>query len=140
MPMDQTLRNSIADDRLSAEVSLSLRATGDSMAKIETLSRHVSQAISHYWRTRQAQSKKQAKSGKADQGARSAVTGGAQMDGFIALITDLMIEAGADEGNIFHNKRLELPGFFRPIKEWDLLMVKDNQLILALEAKSQVDP
>ncbi len=62
------------------------------------------------------------------------------MDGFINLITDLIIEAGADKSNIFHNKHLELPGFFRPTKEWDLLLVKDNQLVLALEAKSQVGP
>jgi hypothetical protein len=110
------------------------------MSKIDDLSKYLSQAISHYWRTRKKQSQKQTKSGRADQGARSAVTGGAQMDGFIDLITDLIIEAGADGSNIFHNSHLELPGFFRPTKEWDLLMVKDNQLILALEAKSQVGP
>jgi hypothetical protein len=62
------------------------------------------------------------------------------MDGFISLITDLIIEAGAEKSNIFHSRSLELPGFFRPTKEWDLLLVKDNQLILALEAKSQVGP
>jgi hypothetical protein len=110
------------------------------MSKVDELSTQVSKAISQYWRTRQAQSQKQAKSGRADQGARSAVTGGAQMDGFISLITDLVIEAGANKSNIFYNKHLELPGFFRPTKEWDLLVVKDNQLILALEAKSQVGP
>lgn len=110
------------------------------MSKIENLSRYVSQAIAYYWRTRLTQSQKQAKTGKADQGARSAVTGGAQMDGFISLISDLIIEAGADESNIFYSKHLELPGFFRPTKEWDLLMVMDDQLILALEAKSQVGP
>ena len=62
------------------------------------------------------------------------------MDGFIELITDLMVEAGVDQSDIFRNKRLELPGFFRPTKEWDLLLVKDSQLVLALEAKSQVGP
>ena len=62
------------------------------------------------------------------------------MDGFISLITDLIVKAGADGSNIFHNKHLELPGFFRPTKEWDLLLVKDGQLVLSLEAKSQVGP
>jgi len=62
------------------------------------------------------------------------------MDGFIELITNLIVEAGAKGSNIFHSRHLELPGFFRPTKEWDLLLVKDNQLILALEAKSQVGP
>jgi len=62
------------------------------------------------------------------------------MDGFIGLITDLIVEAGADERDIFRSKHLELPGFFRPTKEWDLLVVKDGQLVLALETKSQVGP
>lgn len=110
------------------------------MRKIGNLSKHLSEAVADYWRTRQKQSNRQATSGRADQGARSAVTGGAQMDGFISLITGLIVEAGADEAHIFHNKHLELPGFFRPTKEWDLLVVKDGQLILALEAKSQVGP
>ncbi len=110
------------------------------MKDVDNLSMHVSKAIAQYWRTRRRQQQKQAKSGRADQGARSAVTGGAQMDGFMSLISNLIIEAGARESDIFHNKRLELPGFFRPTKEWDLLLVKDNQLVLALEAKSQVGP
>lgn len=62
------------------------------------------------------------------------------MNGFINLISDLIVEAGANPSNIFYKRHLELPGFFRPTKEWDLLMVKDNQLILALEAKSRVGP
>jgi len=110
------------------------------MNKIDNLTKYVTQAIANYWSTRQKQSQKQETSGRSDQGARSAVTGGAQMDGFINLITDLMIETGADESNIFCNKYLELPGFFRPTKEWDILLIKDEQLVVALEAKSQVGP
>lgn len=107
---------------------------------MDDIKKCLSQAITYYWRTRLKQSRKQSTSGRSDQGARGAVTGGAQMDGFIELITDLMIEAGVDQSNIFRNKRVELPGFFRPTKEWDLLLVRDNQLVLALEAKSQVGP
>jgi hypothetical protein len=110
------------------------------MKKIDDLAKHVSRAVAHYWRTRQEQSQKQSTSGRSDQGARSAVTGGAQMDGFIGLITDLIVEAGAEKSSIFQSSHLELPGFFRPTKEWDLLLVKDNQFILAIEAKSQVGP
>ena len=62
------------------------------------------------------------------------------MDGFVHLCTDLIIEVGIDEKCIFTKKALELPGFFRPTKEWDLLVVQDGQLIVALEAKSQVGP
>ena len=62
------------------------------------------------------------------------------MDGFIHLITELILETGIRQDQIFHNTALELPGFFRPTKEWDLLIVRESQLILALESKSQVGP
>ncbi len=62
------------------------------------------------------------------------------MDGFVSLIAEIIIESGVKPERVFFKKSLELPGFFRPTKEWDLLVVKDGQLILALEAKSQVGP
>lgn len=110
------------------------------MESLSYLNKDISKAISFYWQTRRQQLNKQTTSGRSDHGARSAVTGGAQMDGFIKLISNLIVGAGVDKSNIFYNKHLELPGFFRPTKEWDLLVVKDNQLILALETKSQVGP
>jgi len=79
-------------------------------------------------------------SGRSDQGARGSVTGGAQMNGFIGLITELIVEAGIGEEHIHYNRFLELPGYFRPTKEWDMLVVKDGQLLVAIEAKSQVGP
>jgi hypothetical protein len=63
------------------------------------------------------------------------------MDGFIDLVVDLVIHAGIPSKFIYRKKRfLELPGFFRPTKEWDLLVVKDSVLLAAIEAKSQVGP
>jgi len=109
-------------------------------AIIKDLNKRVGKAVSHYWLTRENQARKQEGSGRANQGLRSAVTGGAQMDGFIDLLTEIIIDAGIDERHVFHNKNLELPGFFRPTKEWDLLVIKDSQLLVALEAKSQVGP
>lgn len=100
----------------------------------------ISQAIAYFWRTRRNQVEKQNKTGTRDQGSRGAVTGGAQMDGFINLITEIIESAGIDRKYIYCKKSLELPGYFRPTKEWDLLVVKDNQLLIALEAKSQVGP
>lgn len=68
------------------------------------------------------------------------MTGGAQMDGFINLFSSLVAKAGVPEKYIFRKKAVELPGFFRPTKEWDLVVVKDNKLLIVLEAKSQVGP
>jgi len=107
---------------------------------MKNLEYKLSEAVSHYWLTRKAQKDKQKKRGVSDAGLRSAVTGGAQMDGFIKLFKDLIIEGGLDCQHIFEKKALELPGFFRPTKEWDLLVIKNDQLIVAIEAKSQVGP
>lgn len=62
------------------------------------------------------------------------------MDGFVKTISDLIAKAGIKKDCVHLNSRLELPGYFRPTKEWDLLVVKDNQLICVLEVKSQVGP
>ncbi|MCX5846690.1 MAG: restriction endonuclease [Deltaproteobacteria bacterium] len=97
-------------------------------------------AVAHYWQTRAVQWKKQEAGGKADQGLRSAVTGGAQMDGFIDLFTSLVAEAGIPRQYVFRKKAVALPGFFRPTKEWDLLIVRDRTLVAAIETKSQVGP
>lgn len=97
-------------------------------------------AVVHYWQTRVAQRKKQESGEKTDQGLRSAVTGGAQMDKFIDLFTWVASEAGIPASCAFRKKAVELPGYFRPTKEWDLLIIRDCKLIAALEAKSQVGP
>lgn len=105
------------------------------------LKERVAKAVAHYWQTRERQGIKQgSKGGQRDYGARASVTGGAQMDGFILLLCDLIEESGVAAEHIYHKQRLQLPGFFRPTKEWDMLVVRDGQLILALEAKSQVGP
>jgi len=106
-----------------------------------SLDAKVRRAVAHFWRMRELQAAKQASTGRADQGLRSAVTGGAQMDGFIALLRRLITDAGVSKDQIFTKKRfLELPGFFRPTKEWDLLVVANERLLAAIELKSQVGP
>lgn len=104
------------------------------------LPKYAREAVRFYWQTRSQQLEKQRKAGGSDQGLRSAVTGGAQMDGFIELLTKLVIEAGIDAKDIYFKDSLELPGYFRPNKKWDFLVVPNGQLIAALEAKSQVGP
>jgi hypothetical protein len=104
------------------------------------LDEQTTKAVSHYWKTRTSQQNKQKVGGRADQGLRSAVTGGAQMDGFIDLFTNVVVETGLPENNLFRKRSIELPGFFRPTKEWDLLVVKDGILVAAIEAKSQAEP
>ncbi len=94
-----------------------------------------SEAVRLFWETRDLQ---QFRSGP-DQGARRAVTGGKQMDGFAATLTDLMMQVGVSESEIYTGKyQTDLPGFFRATKGWDILVVRDNHLLAAIELKSIV--
>jgi len=99
----------------------------------------VAAAIRHFWTTRDNQEQKQGgKTGRRDAGARAAVTGGKQMDGFRDLVHDVLIEAGVPNPAVFCQRGVELPGFYRPEKQWDLLVVIDRRLLATIEFKSQV--
>src|SRR5438552_7954413 len=98
------------------------------------------EAIRYFWRTRDHQSMRQGSAEDRDRGARGAVTGGKQMDGFIRLVRDLLIAARVPERCIAIDKRVELPGWFRAEKKWDLIIVHDDQLLAAMEFKSQIGP
>lgn len=100
----------------------------------------VRQAVRHFWRTRTDQSSKQTAAETRDRGGRAAVTGGKQMDGFTRLVRRLLIEAKVPEACIAIDKRVELPGWFRATKDWDLVVVHENELIAAIEFKSQIGP
>jgi type II restriction enzyme len=103
--------------------------------------RKAREAVQAFWGNREAARKKQIESGKADQGGRAEVTAGKNMDGFIALVCDIVRANGLAHADI-HQKRalLTLPGYFRPTKLWDLLVIHKGQLIAAIEMKSQVGP
>lgn len=98
-------------------------------------------AVKTFWKKRKAATQKQIASGKADQGERAGVTSGKNMDGFIALVVDIVRANGLAHAEI-HLRRavLTLPGYFRPTKLWDLLVIHKGNLIAAIELKSQVGP
>ena len=110
------------------------------MKILDGLNADVKAAVRHFWQTRANQHQRQREAGRSDQGARSAVTGGAQMDGFVGLFERLIREAGMPDASIYRRQKIELPGFYRPTKEWDLLVVRDGQLVCVIEAKSQIGP
>ena len=98
------------------------------------------EAVRHFWRTRQSQSTRQAESEDRDRGGHGAVTGGKQMDGFVRLVRELLIAANVPESCIAVDKQIELPGWFRAEKKWDLVIVHVGELLAALEFKSQIGP
>jgi len=106
------------------------------LADYETKAR---ESVMAFWGNRDKAAQKQRESGKADAGTRGAVTAGNNMDGFVALVIDLVHANGLGHAQI-HQKRavLTLPGYFRPTKLWDLLVINEGRLIAAVEMKSQV--
>ena len=98
-------------------------------------------AIQAFWQTRADARQKQQASGKADQGERAGVTGGKNMDGFANLVIDLVRANGLAHAQICQQRAvLTLPGYFRPTKLWDLLVMDRGRLIAAIEFKSHVGP
>jgi hypothetical protein len=97
-------------------------------------------AIEQFWHARQSQITKQTEAGRADAGARGAVTGGKQMAALEQLVSDVFVDAGVDRIHIKTDTALELPGYYRPEKKWDLLVIPNDTLVAAIEFKSQVGP
>lgn len=108
-----------------------------------SLSPHIEErlraAIKYFWGMRETQALRQGTvSGSKDAGTRSAVTGGAQMNGFVNVVRDLLSENGLPKAHVYCERQVELPGWYRPEKRWDLLIVSDGNLLAGIEFKSQV--
>lgn len=103
--------------------------------------RQARDAVMAFWGNREKAKQKQIEAGRVDAGERAGVTAGKNMDGFIALIIDLVKSNGLAHADIHQNRAvLTLPGYFRPTKLWDLLVINEGRLIAAIEMKSQVGP
>jgi type II restriction enzyme len=96
-------------------------------------------AIQTFWGNRQAALTAQSQRQKQDAGTRGAVTNGKNLDGFVDLISEIVRANGLKNASIHRQKGLVvLPGYFRPTKQWDLLVMNGSRLVAALEFKSQV--
>jgi len=99
-------------------------------------------AVKYFWKSRHEAAQNQQTRGIADQGNRSSVTAGKNLNGFISMIKQLIIDNGIPNVEIHTDSKTNLiiPGYFRPTKNWDLLVVSNNKLLAAIEFKSQVGP
>ena len=94
-----------------------------------------------FWGNREKARQKQFEAGKPDQGERSGVTGGKNLDGFGSLILNLVVANGLASTDVHQSRALvTLPGYFRPTKLWDLVVIHKGHLVAAIELKSQVGP
>jgi hypothetical protein len=98
------------------------------------------QAVRSYWAVRESQAAKQLGSGKVDAGLRGAVTGGGHLDALAKLLEKIFVAAGLPPESVRRTASIELPGYYRPTKKWDLVVIDEDRLVAALECKSQVGP
>jgi len=111
---------------------------GIDLADYQTKAR---EAVKAFWGNREAARQKQIESGKTDQGERAGVTAGKNMDGFLALMKEIVQRNGLVDAEIcLQRQLLTLPGYFRPTKLWDMLVMSNGRLVAAMELKSQVGP
>jgi hypothetical protein len=78
----------------------------------------------------------------AQPGNRGAVVGGKNLDGFIDLVKSVTEHVGLPARCVIASGRasLSLPGYFRPTKNWDVLVKVDHHLLGVFEFKSHVGP
>ncbi|HOD81521.1 MAG: Type-2 restriction enzyme PaeR7I [Planctomycetes bacterium ADurb.Bin126] len=109
---------------------------------ISALDRLMPEAIRHFWKARLLAAKMQKKRGVLDQGNRSGVTAGKNLDALVAMVRDIIVANGIPEEDVHYGRRasVTIPGFYRPTKNWDLLVVSQGRLLAAIEFKSQVGP
>jgi type II restriction enzyme len=99
------------------------------------------QAARAFWLGREKAAEKQQASGRTDQGNRGKVTGGKALDSFRDMVIDVVKRNAPARAEIYRERALVgLPGYFRPTKLWDLLVMHEGRLLAVLELKSLCGP
>jgi hypothetical protein len=88
--------------------------------------KRLKQAVQSYWDARAKNKDKQIAGGKIDAGTRGEVTGGSQMGAMEVLVADILCDAGLSKLDIKTRTSLELPGYYRSEKKWDLIVVSEG--------------
>ncbi|UST92730.1 PaeR7I family type II restriction endonuclease [Pseudomonas siliginis] len=83
----------------------------------------VEKAVQSFWATRHA----------------SGVRSGKTLDEFVCLLKWVVRSNGLPDAIVVHGQSAQVPGFFRPTKTWDLLILNGTILVAAIELKSIAD-
>jgi len=94
-------------------------------------------AVKLFWQTRQGAQTRNTSSDRPDTGTRGSVTGGKHLDGFVELITAIVVANGLSADDV-KTRSCILPGYFRATKDWDVLVMHKGVLVAVIELKSQV--
>ncbi|TDC61544.1 type II site-specific deoxyribonuclease [Actinomadura sp. GC306] len=99
-------------------------------------------AIAAYWGARKSQRELSRIKDVVGAGTAGAVRGGKHFDDIAALLAKFFLEAGypPEDIRVTTKQRLELPGYYRPQKQWDLVVSHKNTLVAAFELKALGGP
>lgn len=99
-------------------------------------------AVAAYWGAKQTQNELSAIKNRVGAGTAGSVRGGKHFDSIAALLAKFFLEAGypPDAIRITVRQRLELPGYYRAQKQWDVVVAHENTLVAAFELKALGGP
>lgn len=98
-------------------------------------------AIAAYWGRKDEQLAAAQLAGSTAEGSSKAVRGGGHFNPIANLIARFFLDAGYPAESIHAaGSMVRLPGYYRPTKSWDLVVVHDGVLVAAVELKALGGP
>jgi hypothetical protein len=96
-------------------------------------------AVQYYWASRRAAGKKNAEGDRVDQGLRGEATGGQALNQFVNVMQWLVEQSGFTGAQVgLRRGAIALPGYYRPSKQWDLVVTHEGDIVAAIEFKSHM--
>lgn len=96
----------------------------------------ITTAVDYWIKSKAHQLATSQREGRAQEGTRGAVTGGKHLAGLNDLIVDQLARLGLGDVDLYFDRQATLPGYYRTSKSWDLLAMRDDVPLLAVEYKS----
>lgn len=94
-------------------------------------------AIAGYWATKEKQKAAAEAIRSTAEGTAKAVRGGGHFNPIANLLARFFTDAGYPQDSIAASgKKTILPGYFRPNKAWDLVVIHQEVLVAAIELKA----
>jgi len=93
-------------------------------------------AVARCWSMRADAAQRARERGSTDPGLRAGVTSGKHLDPLANLVEQVLVDAGLPPSSIHKDRGVELPGYYRPEKKWDVVAVYDGTVVAAVEFKS----
>lgn len=98
-------------------------------------------AIAKYWELKESQQAAALEAASTAEGTSKSVRGAGHFMPIAQLIASQFLEAGFPEESIgTTGAAVTLPGYFRPTKSWDLVVIHDDVLVAAIELKALGGP